>query len=58
MYASLQGRWVLLLVTVSLTRSLQITCLYDMDIVGDPRAYNEVYLYEELMECDLAAIIR
>lgn len=23
-----------------------ITCLYDMDIVGDPRTYNEVYLYE------------
>ncbi|KAI5285053.1 Mitogen-activated protein kinase [Ascosphaera aggregata] len=34
-----------------------ITCLYDMDI---PRLenFNEVYLYEELMECDLAAIIR
>ncbi|PWY88494.1 mitogen-activated protein kinase spm1 [Aspergillus heteromorphus CBS 117.55] len=34
-----------------------ITCLYDMDI---PRAdnFNETYLYEELMECDLAAIIR
>jgi hypothetical protein len=29
-----------------------------MDIVGDPRTYNEVYLYEELMETDLAAIIR
>lgn len=41
-----------------LTCTIQITCLYDMDIVGDPRAYNEVYLYEELMECDLAAIIR
>lgn len=34
-----------------------ITCLYDMDI-PEPKAFNEVYLYEELMECDLAAIIR
>ena len=34
-----------------------ITCLYDMDIV-DPRDYNELYLYEELMEADLHAIIR
>lgn len=29
-----------------------------MDITGGPASYNEVYLYEELMECDLAAIIR
>jgi mitogen-activated protein kinase 7 len=29
-----------------------------MDIPGGPSSYNEVYLYEELMECDLAAIIR
>jgi serine/threonine protein kinase len=36
---------------------LQITCLYDMDIPR-PETYNECYLYEELMECDLAAIIR
>jgi serine/threonine protein kinase len=34
-----------------------ITCLYDMDIPR-PDNYNECYLYEELMECDLAAIIR
>ncbi|EEP82041.1 mitogen-activated protein kinase MKC1 [Uncinocarpus reesii 1704] len=34
-----------------------ITCLYDMDIPR-PEHFNEVYLYEELMECDLAAIIR
>jgi len=34
-----------------------ITCLYDMDIPR-PESFNEVYLYEELMECDLAAIIR
>lgn len=34
-----------------------ITCLYDMDII-DPMAFNEVYLYEELMEADLHAIIR
>ncbi|KAI9889451.1 MAG: Mitogen-activated protein kinase [Vezdaea aestivalis] len=34
-----------------------ITCLYDMDI-PKPDMYNETYLYEELMECDLAAIIR
>ncbi|KAF3940534.1 hypothetical protein ABW19_dt0207535 [Dactylella cylindrospora] len=34
-----------------------ITCLYDMDI-PKPENFNEVYLYEELMECDLAAIIR
>ncbi|CAK7272102.1 mitogen activated protein kinase 2 [Sporothrix epigloea] len=34
-----------------------ITCLYDMDIPR-PSNFNETYLYEELMECDLAAIIR
>ncbi|KAK0672441.1 kinase-like domain-containing protein [Cercophora samala] len=34
-----------------------ITCLYDMDIPR-PDSFNETYLYEELMECDLAAIIR
>lgn len=34
-----------------------ITCLYDLDIV-DPLSFNEVYLYEELMECDLHQIIR
>lgn len=33
-----------------------ITCLYDMDIVN-PLSFNEVYLYEELMECDLHQII-
>ncbi|KAF7846068.1 hypothetical protein BT93_L5328 [Corymbia citriodora subsp. variegata] len=37
---------------------IKITCLFDMDIPGDPNIYSEVYLYEELMECDLAAIIR
>ncbi|CAE6473100.1 unnamed protein product [Rhizoctonia solani] len=36
-----------------------ITCLYDMDIVFDAQGnFNEVYLYEELMEADLHAIIR
>ncbi|GFZ46933.1 mitogen-activated protein kinase [Saitozyma sp. JCM 24511] len=38
-----------------------ITCLYDMDIVFDPPGsgmFTEVYLYEELMEADLHAIIR
>ncbi|KAJ1306011.1 hypothetical protein OPQ81_010726 [Rhizoctonia solani] len=36
-----------------------ITCLYDMDIVFDAGGnFNEVYLYEELMEADLHAIIR
>ncbi|OAA80450.1 Protein kinase-like domain protein [Akanthomyces lecanii RCEF 1005] len=34
-----------------------ITCLYDMDIPR-PNHFNEAYLYEELMETDLAAIIR
>ncbi|PFH53770.1 hypothetical protein AMATHDRAFT_136698 [Amanita thiersii Skay4041] len=36
-----------------------ITCLYDMDIVFKPDgSFDEVYLYEELMEADLHAIIR
>ncbi|KAG8830317.1 Mitogen-activated protein kinase [Serendipita sp. 399] len=35
----------------------KITCLYDMDIVFEPNGvFNEVYLYEELMEADLHAI--
>jgi len=34
-----------------------ITCLYDLDIVN-PLKFNEIYLYEELMECDLHQIIR
>ncbi|KAK9319134.1 kinase-like domain-containing protein [Lipomyces orientalis] len=34
-----------------------ITCLYDMDIV-DTSNFNEIYLYEELMECDMHQIIR
>lgn len=34
-----------------------ITCLYDMDIPR-PDRFNEAYLYEELMDTDLAAIIR
>lgn len=34
-----------------------ITCLYDLDII-DPSNFNEVYLYQELMEADLHAIIR
>ncbi|KAH7383793.1 kinase-like domain-containing protein [Pyrenochaeta sp. MPI-SDFR-AT-0127] len=40
-----------------LNKDAQITCLYDMDIPR-PDNFNECYLYEELMECDLAAIIR
>ena len=35
--------------------------LYDMDIVFDPPnsgLFSEVYLYEELMEADLHAIVR
>jgi hypothetical protein len=35
--------------------------LYDMDIVFDPPGsglFSEVYLYEELMEADLHAIVR
>ncbi|KZT41979.1 kinase-like protein [Sistotremastrum suecicum HHB10207 ss-3] len=36
-----------------------ITCLYDMDIVFNSMGdFDEVYLYEELMEADLHAIIR
>lgn len=36
-----------------------VTCLYDADIVFDEAgAFQEVYLYEELMEADLHAIIR
>ncbi|KAG8852942.1 Mitogen-activated protein kinase [Tulasnella sp. 330] len=36
-----------------------ITCLYDMDIIFEPNGnFNEVYLYEELMEADLHAIVR
>ncbi|KAG8949365.1 Mitogen-activated protein kinase [Tulasnella sp. 424] len=35
-----------------------ITCLYDADIIFEPNGnFNEVYLYEELMEADLHAII-
>ncbi|EIM85103.1 CMGC/MAPK/ERK protein kinase [Stereum hirsutum FP-91666 SS1] len=40
-------------------RHKNITCLYDMDIVFDASGnFDEVYLYEELMEADLHAIIR
>ena len=37
-----------------------ITCLYDLDIVVDPvtGVFNDIYLYEELMECDMHQIIR
>lgn len=37
-----------------------ITCLYDLDIVPNPTTgdFNEIYLYEELMECDMHQIIR
>lgn len=36
-----------------------ITCLYDLDIVPDINGnFNEIYLYEELMECDMHQIIR
>ena len=36
----------------------QITCLYDMDIVFQSSGnFDEVYLYEELMEADLHAIV-
>ncbi|KAK4700414.1 hypothetical protein P7C70_g5833, partial [Phenoliferia sp. Uapishka_3] len=34
-----------------------LTCLYDMDLV-DPVGFDSVYLYEELMEADLHAIVR
>ena len=36
-----------------------ITCLYDMDIVFYPDgSFNGLYLYEELMECDMHQIIK
>lgn len=37
-----------------------ITCLYDLDIVYNPATndFNDIYLYEELMECDMHQIIR
>ncbi|GME78588.1 unnamed protein product [Ambrosiozyma monospora] len=37
-----------------------ITCLYDLDIVPTDANgnFNEIYLYEELMECDMHQIIR
>lgn len=36
-----------------------ITFLCDLDIIPDPHGnFNEIYLYEELMECDLHQIIR
>ncbi|CAI5755505.1 unnamed protein product [Candida verbasci] len=37
-----------------------ITCLYDLDIIPNPMTgeFNEIYLYEELMECDMHQIIR
>lgn len=37
-----------------------ITCLYDLDIVPNPQTgeFNDIYLYEELMECDMHQIIR
>ncbi|ODQ77200.1 hypothetical protein BABINDRAFT_42140 [Babjeviella inositovora NRRL Y-12698] len=36
-----------------------ITCLYDLDITPDAEGnFNEAYLYEELMECDMHQIIR
>ncbi|KAF7966105.1 hypothetical protein HWV62_10210 [Athelia sp. TMB] len=36
-----------------------IICLYDMDIVFGPKGdFDEVYLYQEVMEADLHAIIR
>lgn len=36
-----------------------ITCLYDMDIVFAPDGtFNGLYLYEELMECDMHQIIK
>lgn len=37
-----------------------ITCLYDLDIIPNPVSgeFNEIYLYEELMECDMHQIIR
>jgi hypothetical protein len=42
----------------TLISNYQITCLYDMDIVFQPTGnFDEVYLYEELMEADLHAIV-
>ncbi|QEU61730.1 Slt2/Kdx1 [Kluyveromyces lactis] len=36
-----------------------ITCLYDMDIVFQPDGmFNGLYLYEELMECDMHQIVK
>ncbi|KAK6460229.1 kinase-like domain-containing protein [Scheffersomyces coipomensis] len=37
-----------------------ITCLYDLDVIPNPITgkFNEIYLYEELMECDMHQIIR
>ncbi|EDK41824.1 mitogen-activated protein kinase MKC1 [Lodderomyces elongisporus NRRL YB-4239] len=37
-----------------------ITCLYDLDIIPNPLTgeFNEIYVYEELMECDMHQIIR
>lgn len=36
-----------------------ITCLYDMDIVfNTDSSFNGLYLYEELMECDMHQIIK
>lgn len=36
-----------------------ITCLYDLDIVFSPDgSFNGLYLYEELMECDMYQIIK
>lgn len=43
-----------------LTKITTDSSLYDMDIVFDPPGsgmFNEVYLYEELMEADLHAIV-
>jgi hypothetical protein len=51
--------WVLILLCHSPPPLAQITCLYDMDIVFGPDGnFDEVYLYEELMEADLHAIVR
>lgn len=39
---------------------MTLSSLYDMDIVFDPPGsglFSEVYLYEELMEADLHAIV-
>lgn len=36
-----------------------ITCLYDLDFIPDVKGnFNEIYLYEELMECDMHQIIK